>query len=433
MPPPATPHKRNITPLRIVLAYVVAASLWIGLSDHALALLISDPHLLSEAQTLKGLFFITITGLFLYVLMSRAMTALRNSEERFRGIIENAPFGVHLYRLDADDRLVFIGANRAANRILGVDNARFIGMELLEAFPALRGTPVPEAYRKVCRTGEVWSEQQVFYEDERIKGAFEVHAFASAPGTMASIFVDVTERTRLEMARREMDRVKDGMISSVSHEMRTPLTAMLGYLEFMHSNELPVEQRREFLETVLRETERLNQLIGNFLDFQRLRAGQTPLRIAPVPVVSLLQDVQHLFSHCPTQNRVTLQVGDDLPSIAGDYEQVRQVLNNLVSNAIKYSPEGSEIFLGAREDDGAVLLWVRDQGIGIKPEDQEQIFQTFFRVDNSDTRAVGGTGLGLALVREIVHLHRGRVWVDSMPGQGSTFWVRFPAAMPGRM
>jgi len=240
---------------------------------------------------------------------------------------------------------------------------------------------------------------------------------------------------RLEIAfdisdRKEIERIKDELVSAVSHEMRTPLTAMLGYTDFMLENEVSPEQREEFLHTIHHETERLNELIGNFLDLQRLKMRPDPPDFATLSVEALVREAAELFGGAPHKHRIVVDSPPHLPPIIGNAGQLHQVLVNLLSNAVKYSPEGTTITLGASRDGENVIISVRDEGIGIPADMQEKIFERFYRIDNTDRRLVGGAGLGLALVREIVAVHHGAVWVESAPGKGSTFSVRFPA-IPG--
>ena len=237
---------------------------------------------------------------------------------------------------------------------------------------------------------------------------------------------------RLEIAfdiseRKGMERLKDELVSAVSHEMRTPLTAMLGYTEFMLENEVHQEKQQEYLRTIHQETARLNELIGNFLDLQRLKMRPEPLDVTGLPVEALLRETADLFGAAPHKHRIVLDCPPDLPQVIGNAGQLHQVLNNLVSNAVKYSQEGSTITLGARSEGANDILWVKDEGTGIPADMQEKIFERFYRIDNSDRRLVGGAGLGLALVREIVIAHSGKVWVESSVGKGSTFYVQLPA------
>jgi len=240
------------------------------------------------------------------------------------------------------------------------------------------------------------------------------------------VAVDITEQ-------KEMDRLKDEMISAVSHEMRTPLTAMLGYLDFLLENEVERSRLQDYLRTVHEQTERLNELIGTTLDLQRIRAGGGVVSASAVDIAPLLDEVCTLCHFDAGKYRLSVDSTEDLPQVHGNREQLVQVLNHLVANAVKFSPEGGEITLGARSENGAVTVWVADEGIGIGGDDLERVFDSFYRVDNTDTRSAGGTGLGLTLVRELVRLHGGKVWVESEPGKGSTFYIRLPVAPPSNI
>ncbi len=232
---------------------------------------------------------------------------------------------------------------------------------------------------------------------------------------------DITEQ-------KTMERLKDEMVSSVSHEMRTPLTAMLGFLEFMLENEVPPEQQRDYLQTVYGETQRLADLISSFLHLQRLQADLETYHMEPLAVDTLFQESARLFAVPSSKHTLEVECPANLPSVRGDARRLGQILKNLINNAIRYSPQGGTITLGAREEKGEITIWVKDEGIGIPPEDLEKIFSRFYRVDDSDRRIPGGIGLGLALVREMVRAHGGRVWAESTLGQGSTFYFTLPIA-----
>ena len=237
------------------------------------------------------------------------------------------------------------------------------------------------------------------------------------------IAVDVTER-------KEMERLKDEILSAVSHEMRTPLTAVIGYAEYMMDNEVTPEEQRTFLEVLHREAERLNDLINDFLQLQRLQARRHSFRFRPIEVASLLKEAARPFTVFSDRHRIRFTIPSDLPPVLGEEKGLQDVLEKLISNAVKYSPEGGEIELSASLNQEEVVLSVKDQGKGIPPGDLERVFDRFYRVDNSDTRPSGGTGIGLSLVREIVRAHGGRVWAESTLGQGSAFLIALPAATP---
>lgn len=238
------------------------------------------------------------------------------------------------------------------------------------------------------------------------------------------IAFDITER-------KEVERVKDGIISAVSHEMRTPLTAIMGYSEFMLEHEVPPDKQKAYIRTIYQQTEKLNEMIDAFLSLQRLRARQTPMTFKAIRLQPLLKEAAILFGTASPTHRFILDVPGDLPPVRGDANQLQQMLACLLSNAVKYSPTGGEIVLGGRREEDGVVLWVKDEGVGIPPAALEKIFDRFYRVDNTDRRLFGGTGLGLTLVREIADLHGGRVWVESTLGQGSTFYVFLPETVTG--
>jgi len=175
-----------------------------------------------------------------------------------------------------------------------------------------------------------------------------------------------------------------------------------------------------------KEGERLNEMITNFLDMQRLKAKLHEYNFKPLEVRPLLEEAVAIFANPSAKHSIIVAAPATLPPISGDDELLHQVVSNLLSNAIKYSPEGSEVILDARLDNNNVTLWVKDEGIGIPPESLDKIFDMFYRVDNTAKLKTVGTGLGLALVKEIVSAHNGKVWVESRLGQGSTFYISLP-------
>lgn len=235
------------------------------------------------------------------------------------------------------------------------------------------------------------------------------------------IALDITER-------KEIDRLKDEILSAVSHEMRTPLTAVLGYAEFLLETEVPDDERKSCLRILAEQAERLNDLIGDFLQLQRLQARRSSFRFQAVPVRHILEEAARSFRTLVDHDRLKVIAPSDLPPVLAEEKGLLEIIERLVSNALKYSEYG-EITLGARLQAGEVLLSVRDAGIGIPPDQLERIFDPLYRIDNSDRRESGGAGLGLALVREVVREHGGRVWAESALGQGTTFFVALPAAI----
>lgn len=232
---------------------------------------------------------------------------------------------------------------------------------------------------------------------------------------------DISERMRLE-------RLKNEMLSMVSHELRTPLTGMLGFAEYLLEYDPPAEQRKDCLQTLYNETIKLQGLIDNLLNLQRLKSLQDAPSVENIDICLLLEEVLHLFSHASDKHTLQLECQQQLPPLRGNPSHIMQVLKNLVSNAIKYSPAGGTITLGAKQQSQTMRVWVSDEGMGISKEDQKLIFDHFYRVDNGDNRMIGGTGLGLALVKEMVLAQGGTLEVESTLGVGSLFAFMLPLA-----
>lgn len=233
------------------------------------------------------------------------------------------------------------------------------------------------------------------------------------------IAFDITER-------KELERIKDELISAVSHEMRTPLTALLGYTEHMLTNELPPQQIKEYLTIIQQETNRLNKLIGNFLDIQQEKFYRKSIGFGLVDINRLMRETAALFSTSSQRHQIIADCSAEPACVMGEEVQLRRMLEMLVENAVKFSPNGGKVYLGEQSEAGSLTIVVQDEGIGIAAEELTHIFDLFYRVDNTDRRMFGGTGLGLALVKQIALGHGGKVWAQSSLGKGSTFFVSLP-------
>lgn len=228
---------------------------------------------------------------------------------------------------------------------------------------------------------------------------------------------------------READRMKTELLATVSHELRTPLTGVLGFAELARRPDLDAETRSRYLTTIHGEAKRLTALVNDFLDLQRMEAGAFTLALEPLELGELLRAETGLFESRSAAHTLELRLPDDPLLVAGDRERLAQVLENLISNALKFSPAGGTVQIAAENLPGFVRVSVTDAGLGIPADQQGQLFTKFFRVDTSDTRRIGGTGLGLALCREIVEAHAGEIGFESVEGAGSTFWFTLPAGL----
>ncbi|MGH2523678.1 MAG: ATP-binding response regulator, partial [Anaerolineales bacterium] len=231
--------------------------------------------------------------------------------------------------------------------------------------------------------------------------------------------------------KREMDQMKDELVNVVSHELRTPLASVLGFAELLLTRDFPEAKRRQVIETIYKEAERLSALINEFLDLRRLESGALPFAFTPVNLAELAQSVVAHYALGQRQHDLQLDVPEALPLVHADPVQLGQVLRNLLDNAFKYSPNGGRVTLAARAMGDTVRVTVHDQGLGLPAGAIPRLFERFYRVDSSDRREIGGTGLGLSIVKEIIRAHGGQVWAESPgPGQGSTFGLALRLAVP---
>jgi len=225
-----------------------------------------------------------------------------------------------------------------------------------------------------------------------------------------------------EINRRQTS--ESARISAVSHELRTPLTCLLGYTQLMIDSEYPRERQLGYLTIILRETQSLDSLLTDLLD--RSREPADSLKLRPGRIEDVLRETFDLFRNQPGPHQFVLELGRPLPEVHFDAPRIRQVLSNLMSNAVKYSPRGGTIRLSACVSGAYVVACVQDEGMGIPVEAIPKLFTRFFRVDGKNSK-IRGTGLGLALVQECVKAHGGDTWVESKPGSGSSFYFSLPA------
>lgn len=358
-------------------------------------------------------------------LSARAAIALENArlyreaERRADAALALAYVGDGVILLDDDGRVRFW--NAAAAAITGIGNEEAVGHRVAEVLPAweeltsraeLADPATPARARPVTvpietRNGDRWISIAGVAFDEGIVYALR----------------DVTDEQALEKARSDF-------VATASHELRTPLAAVYGAARTLRRTdiELPPDQRDRFLEIIESETERLTTIVSQILLAGQLEEGRVDLATAATDLRSLAESV--LFStrvRAPEEVELRLEDGGSAVALA-DEDKLRQVLVNLLDNAVKYSPDGGEVTVELGSAPGLVTLTVRDGGLGIPAGEQERIFEKFYRLDPEQTRGVGGSGLGLYISRELVSRMGGRMSVRSRPGEGAAFTVELPSA-----
>lgn len=270
----------------------------------------------------------------------------------------------------------------------------------------------------------------------------EYHAFSDSDLRLLQAIADyiaiAVERSRLtrqaEEARAiyEADRLRSELISSVSHELRSPLTLIKGYSTSLLRHDVKWDERdtREFLRVIDEKTDVLRDLIDKLLQSAKLEAGALRLEKEPVLVTQLARKLMREADLNAKQHVFSLDFPASFPVVEADVRCIEQVLRNLIQNAVKYSPDGSEIVVKGDVEAEQLVISISDSGIGISRDDQERIFERFFRVDSPAVRSTAGSGLGLSIARAHVEAHGGRLWLESETGKGSRFFFSLPLEQP---
>jgi PAS domain S-box-containing protein len=427
----------RIPDLEMRLGMVAAAA---GL---ALSQVVALPLVLEEALIgaiyifrMRGGAFSASDRALLAAFADQAAIAVRNAElyqqasdERraLSAIIDNSAEGVII--LDAESRVQVF--NRALSRMTGWNAEEALGRSVVEVLSLQdrQGQPVilpePPAQRTSAADGRSYIEGSIV----RRGGPPVTVGVTATPlyddeGRLVRVILNVVDITRF----RQAEELKSTFVSVVSHELKTPVALIKGYAETLRRDdaEWDSETMQESLDVIAEEADHLTHLIDSLLEASRIQAGGLKLQLTDVDLPRLAEKIVDGFRTQTNIHSFELDFQADLPLVWGDPERLREVLSNLVSNAVKYSPDGGTVWVGGRVDGNGATVYVADQGIGIPPEEQARIFDRFHRVETGLHRRTEGTGLGLYLVKAIVEAHGGRVWVESAPGRGSIFMFTLP-------
>jgi PAS domain S-box-containing protein len=428
----------HLAPLKVALYYCLVGGSWILLSDKLLLLVVQDANQLSRLQTVKGWFFVLVSALLLYWLVGhylrvvhRREAQLRVSEERFRSVFETAAAGMVLMRPDGG----IFQANPAFCCFTGFTEEELVLMTITDV------THPDDRERTLGNYQSLSSgqEESVHYEKRYLtRDGRTVWGHASVacllgrenlPGYCIGLVQDITERKEAEAALQVAHRELEAFVYTVSHDLRSPLTPIIGYADFLFEQcrDRLNEQELNCLAEISTSGARMVALMEDLLTLAKV--GQVERPEEPLDAGEIAREVVRSLV---LQNRwdvVSVEVGS-LPSLCVPRTLVVQIFDNLIGNALRYGcTAGGVVEVGGERRGEIARLFVRDHGFGIPAEERGRIFEVFYR--GTTGKHTTGTGIGLATVQKIARLFSGRAWVEETPGGGSTFWVEMIDALPG--
>lgn len=357
---------------------------------------------------------------------ARAEVSVRESEEKLRNILESSPFGMHVYQLDDKDRLLFIGANPAADWILHVDHSKYAGRAIEEVYPVLFKDDVPPQLYRIIAMGETTRYEQQVNEIAGTSRIYDIHAYKAAEGIMVCNVIDISERAKAGSEREKLISILEAKNAelerftyTVSHDLKTPLITIRGFLELLDDSLIQndMEEARKCINRINHAASSMEELLRNLLSISRIDHNKTSL--TAFNVRTLIEDVLELFERQIEERGIRVSIGDELSTVTADRNRIFEVYQNLLENAIYFSDgvPGPEIEIGLRGDTKRQIFYVKDNGIGIEPAYHKKVFHLFEKLDKDSD----GTGIGLALVKRIIEAHAGTVWVESEgDGKGTT-------------
>ena len=337
--------------------------------------------------------------------LERRFEDLRREREESRTLVEALSDGV----LAADRRGVVVSTNAAARRLLGYDE----GEQLPPLAELFHDRPHRALMREVL-SGAVVEGRELGLGDRTVV----ISARPLEDGGILLVLSDVTDVRRLETVRRDF-------VANVSHELKTPLTAIAGYAETLAA-EAPDKQAKQFAQTIVENARRMQRLVDDLLDLSRIESGTRAREPKPLRVQAAALEAWAPFEDRAARRRIQLETTKNSDTIQGDPDSLRQIFTNLFDNALRHTPAGGRIRVATERAGGDTLIRVTDTGTGIPADHLPRIFERFYRVDPGRSRQEGGTGLGLSIVKHLVEAHGGRVEAQSELGRGTTILLYFP-------
>jgi len=351
------------------------------------------------------------------VKLKESFEAIERERGRLKAILDSTSDAI----LVTDSRGHLILANPAAEHAFGIKDAEAVTRHLTQA---IANESLGQLFTRPA------GDREAIVEEIPLPDGRTLYASAAAITDGDGRAIGRVAVMRDITALKELDAMKDEFVATVSHDLRSPLTFMRGYVDMIPTVGHLNEKQQEFVDKILRGINQMAELIDDLLDLGRIEAG-VGMELAPCAVGGLVRlVVADSLGRAEAKNlKLQLELPSTLPPIIGDEALIKRAVANLVDNAIKYTPEGS-VTVRVRERDSYLVVSVSDTGIGIAPADRIRLFEKFYRIKRRDTIRIKGTGLGLAIVKSIAEKHNGKVWVESKLGEGSTFYLVLPKEQP---
>ncbi|MFA5033152.1 MAG: ATP-binding protein [bacterium] len=357
----------------------------------------------------------------------RRTIELEEERNKFYATAESIFDGI----LVIDSKGNILTVNSASEGLLGIKKEQVIGRHILDCLEDVKILDL--ATRKLEAGNEYYTEELIITDritnTEKILNGRISSVFTRAGKRLGTVIVlrDITKE-------KEAERMKNEFVSNVSHEIRTPLSSIKGFVDTLLMVKVSEAERKKFLNIIKQESNRLNQLISDLLDLSRIESRRVELKFEPVDVLKKLEAVKsEIYGKISRKNLFfEIKVPGSLPPVKADKNALFQILVNLISNAIKFTEKGGKIDVKAElcNKKERVKFSVRDTGYGIEEKYWGKIFEKFYRIETSSHK-IPGTGLGLSIVKDLVEKHNGKIWVESKPGEGSTFYFTIPVFTKG--
>ncbi|UGV40246.1 PAS domain S-box protein [Methanococcoides orientis] len=364
-----------------------------------------------------------------------AEIALQKSEHKFRTFFNNSNDSTIIYNLDGQ----ILEVNDVACEFTGYNRHEMLCMSKMDLDSAEYALKVMDNIKKLQEIKQSIFESEIICKDGRlvpVELSTRIIEYTGKPAILSTAR-DLTERKKTEeamlnakLAAEAANLTKTEFVSNMSHELRTPLNSIIGFSDVLCNENFGIlnEYQKKYASNVLKNGKHLLQLINDILSVSNIEAGEMELHINEFFVSDYIDEVEALMMPIASEKSIELTCNIDIetPIIKADMVKFKQILYNLVNNAIKFTDQGGKVTIGGKVTGDFVHISVTDTGIGISPENQDKLFNPFYQVDSSTTREYGGTGLGLPLVKKFVEMHGGDIWVESELGKGSTFGFSIP-------